>query len=600
MGYLMEDSPASGKPFDFETSTPSNTDSDGYNYTINITGIPPECDATNTHFTINIDGDNVTFTEPTPDNSTWQTTSEVRVGVKITDVGGGYVDGSSVMQSLSIDNGTSWETWKPVTGLDTALSIEAHEIITLPDGTNNLIKWRAFDTLGNGPAESDWYRVPVDTQNVTFSNATPMASEVSLIERVEVGITIYDCISGVNASTIECSISFDKGITWSSWMSMPGLRDGMKVNITRNLTFQNGTANRIKWRASDLAGNGPCESEIYTINVNTWRNKLLPKVKLKAPENGSTISSKSVELSWILTNTDLDNVTYNVFLDTVNPPVNIRKVNHTNTSLMIMNLLNEETYYWCVIPKIGIDNGTCLSGIWSFDVEIKIPRVTLISPPNNSKIKTLIPTLSWSVNYDGSELVNYNIYLGTELELEMVAEGYSMTNYYPPILLEEGKTYYWKILPIAGDTPGPASEIWLFTVEESQIPMFALKLEVIPPIIELKPGENSSVKARVTNLGELNDYFILVSEVPDNIGIIALIIEPNSTKAESKEFVEFLINVKVMPGTKEDEVVLSNTAISGRAQEYGLEVNCNATLTIKVFEVERQKVLPALGISGRH
>ncbi|MCK5562379.1 MAG: hypothetical protein KAJ51_17395, partial [Thermoplasmata archaeon] len=216
-GNYLEDSPAAGVSFNLETLTSPNTNIFGYYYKINLSIIPPECDATNEIFKIKIDGDNVTFSEPNPDNTTWQTTSDIKAGVTITDSGGGFVDGGSVMRAVSTDNGTIWDEWKVVFNLDTAKTIKAHDVTYFDDGTDNLIKWRALDTLGNGPAESGSYRILVDTQNVTFSNARPLVSNVSLVEKVEVGITIYDLTSGVNSSSVEYSISIDQGITWSYW-----------------------------------------------------------------------------------------------------------------------------------------------------------------------------------------------------------------------------------------------------------------------------------------------------------------------------------------------------------------------------------------------
>ena len=51
-----------------------------------------------------------------------------------------------------------------------------------------------------------------------------------------------------------------------------------KIDVKLNHTFPNGTNSMLMWRASDIAGNGPIESEPYVINVNTWVPQIKPKV----------------------------------------------------------------------------------------------------------------------------------------------------------------------------------------------------------------------------------------------------------------------------------------------------------------------------------
>ncbi|MCK5560162.1 MAG: hypothetical protein KAJ51_06195, partial [Thermoplasmata archaeon] len=354
----------------------------------------------------------------------------------------------------------------------------------MKDGIGKLVKWQAKDSLGNGPVISDEYRVLVDTEDVKFSNASPTEDLESTVERVEVGITISDETSGVNGSSIEYSISTDRGDTWSSWVPVVGLGNGSLVNITLNLTFPNGTANRLRWRASDIAGNGPTESKSYPVLVNTWRQTLIPKVKLLAPRNGSVITTTSIELSWQLTNIGLNEVEYDVLFDTVNPPSDIFKANSTENQLMLSDLSDGETYYWTVIPKSAQEGtGSCISGVWSFTVNTSVPTpiVNLISPENGSFITSTRPTFRWSVEYEGSDVLSYEIYLDTNPDPKEFEQ--SLNAFYFPRALENGTTYYWKVIPLAGNVTGPASEIWSFTVKKEYLPHFELELFILPPVV---------------------------------------------------------------------------------------------------------------------
>ncbi|MCK5562411.1 MAG: hypothetical protein KAJ51_17555, partial [Thermoplasmata archaeon] len=220
-------SPNSSEQFYTEVFTPNTTFS-SYNYTLSICGIPPECDNTSEMFTLRIDADNLTFSEIIPNEILWQTIDDVTVGVTITDIGGGVVNSSTVMYAISRNNGTSWDAWETVPNLDSAISIEVKDIVSLRDGKNNLIKWKAADSVGNGPIESEPSRILVDTEGISFYNAWPMATAVSTSELVELGITVADGISGVNASTLKYSISTDRGNTWDTWVPVEGYEDSIK------------------------------------------------------------------------------------------------------------------------------------------------------------------------------------------------------------------------------------------------------------------------------------------------------------------------------------------------------------------------------------
>jgi hypothetical protein len=377
------DSPEEGLSFNIVTITQNKSNFNGYSYIINLTRIPPECDATNVTFTIRIDSDNVTFSNPIPGNNSWQTKTLVDVGVTITDIGGGEVKGSSVKSSYSTNNGGTWSNWKGIPKLKSQTIVKPIDAVFLREGKYNRIKWQAKDSVDNGPVESQEFRILIDTENVSFSSAKPSSSYESPTENVKVGITISDITSGVNAFSIEYAISIDDGAKWSPWTKVAGLKNGTFVNVTLNLTFQNGSANRIKWRASDIAGNGPKESKAYTIKVNTWLQTLIPRVQLWSPPDGSVVPTTSVKLHWILENAGLLDITYDLYFDTA-PLIKPNITGLVDLSFELNDLIDGETYYWKVIPRTDSEEGLCTSGIWSFtvDTSVPFPTVKLLRPEN--------------------------------------------------------------------------------------------------------------------------------------------------------------------------------------------------------------------------
>ena len=369
-------SPNSGEPFYIDLFTPKVTHTKWYNYTIKITDIPKECDKSNNTFMIRIDADNVSFSDIIPDNNTWNTAKDVLVGINITDTGGGVVNSSTIMHSISINNGNSWGNWVLVPNLGYAMCVVVKHTVTL-------IKWRATDSIGNGPTESKFFRILVDTKSVEFSNAWPSGADVSLTEEVEVGITISDKTSGVNAPTIEYSISKDTGKIWNSWQKVEGLNNGLKIDVHINLTFPNGTNNMLKWRATDIAGNDPVESPPQTINVNTWTPPIIPEITLISPLNAITINTTSVNLTWELIDPNLNNITFDIFFDAKNPPDMLRS-EVVNASYRIDDLKDGEIYYWRIISyKDRILRNSFKSDILWFKIELpieKIYRITIMGP----------------------------------------------------------------------------------------------------------------------------------------------------------------------------------------------------------------------------
>lgn len=361
-------SPEPGVPIDINFTLP-NSSYPVFEFNFSIEDIPDECDKTNTSFAVIIDADRVVFSDFVPMANTWQTSTEVIAGVTVTDYGGALVNATSLLYSISINNGTSWVDWGYVTGIEDAMRIEAKHNIIFSEGRNNLIKWRASDTVGNGPVETGPRRILVDTEEVSFNYAYPSFVEESETEEVQVGITIFDKISGVNASSIECSYTVDRGKTWSAWASVSGFKNGPEVNVYVNITFANGTDNMVKWRAKDIAGNGPTESLRYSISVDIWKPTKNPVVFLIFPENGSIMPKSTVRLSWLPEDISLKGITYDLYFDTTNPP-DLYISDISNTNYNISGLSGSSTYYWKVIPRKGDLTGTCKSGIWNFKIDL--------------------------------------------------------------------------------------------------------------------------------------------------------------------------------------------------------------------------------------
>ncbi len=90
------------------------------------------------------------------------------------------------------------------------------------------------------------------------------------------------------------------------------------------------------------------------------------------PADSSPIDSNSVRLSWSLDNvtiqsiSSVDDISFDIYLDTTGTPAHLYRSSVNETELEVTGLEENTTYYWTVIPKLGLIHGSCSSGVWSF------------------------------------------------------------------------------------------------------------------------------------------------------------------------------------------------------------------------------------------
>jgi hypothetical protein len=242
-------------------------------FTINITGIPPECANNSATISFQVDGDEVTFSDPAPSSEVWQATKTVEAAINITDTGGSLVKGDSIEYKLKLSGGI-WSNWFSAGMTGTGTSIYASVIVTLADGPANMIQWRATDGVGNldlagNKTTSAEYNIMVDTVPPELSLPWPPEGNYSTDLNVTFGIRITDAWSQVDGGSIEYTYSTDNGTTWSNWIDAGYSGVNTVFDCQATVEFMNGTGNLVRWRASDTIGNGPFVSDELRIVVNT-------------------------------------------------------------------------------------------------------------------------------------------------------------------------------------------------------------------------------------------------------------------------------------------------------------------------------------------
>ncbi|WP_147676490.1 fibronectin type III domain-containing protein [Algibacter pacificus] len=90
---------------------------------------------------------------------------------------------------------------------------------------------------------------------------------------------------------------------------------------------------------------------------------------LVAPEMNSEIDGLTCTLSWTSSDPDEgDSLNYDVYFDTVNPPVSKVSENQSSTTFDIGSLLAATTYYFRVNVKDD-NGGTTIGQVWSFNTK---------------------------------------------------------------------------------------------------------------------------------------------------------------------------------------------------------------------------------------
>jgi hypothetical protein len=150
----------------------------------------------------------------------------------------------------------------------------------------------------------------------------------------------------------------------------------------------------IRAYATNNAGTGYGSS--ITLKTNNIPNFTPLKPVIPFPVNGAADEPISTTLSWSCTDPDKDPLTYDVYLDTRNPPAIKVSSDQTGTSLPVTGLSNGVHYFWKVTAKDDHNNFT-EGTVWSFTTEN--PTLVNTFGPDNSYLEGQ----GWTLGYSFSD-----------------------------------------------------------------------------------------------------------------------------------------------------------------------------------------------------
>ncbi len=207
-----------------------------------------------------------------------------------------HADSFRDKETENTDQTETFVTWEPVedfesqllgyyysltdnSGTDngTFLNLTEVHIENLDEGDISIYVW-SVDNVGNiGTASSSGIRV--DLTPPVFSDLIPMDGSWFNHSDIECSVIIQDLNgSGVDASTIEYSISSRGSGAFVQWIPAWLPYDQITVNPTVIYNFPEGDTNYIKWRAKDVSENGFVESNPVNVKVDITPVEFAPEI----------------------------------------------------------------------------------------------------------------------------------------------------------------------------------------------------------------------------------------------------------------------------------------------------------------------------------
>ena len=517
-----------------------------------------------------VDMTNVAFSNPSPSATVWNNNQKVTCSITITDFGGSGVDTSTIQYSMSTEGVDNYGIWKGIIASEDNGYVNCSIDVTFKDGTENYIKWQASDKLGNGPAESSDYQIKIDSTKATFADPNPDSEFWNNEETVTCEVTVKDIGgSGVDADSIEYLITAG-GSSTGNWQNADQTSDNESIRCSVVAEFVDGTDNYIRWRAFDIAGNGPSVSAEYQIKIDLGRelnHRPEPPTQVEPLET----SSKRPNIYWNQgTDEDGDTIEYYIQIGTTSGGGEVILWTSTSqaTSYQVKSDLEARSYY----VQIKAYDGEYYSTVFEQVLNITLTGNTLPQPPN-----TILPDkirvdstlrINWSGAYDsdGDDLtysVQVGKYPGVGDEMFWVAAG-SNEYFDVPInmkFLSNPGVYYVQVMAYDGN-------------EFSSVHQEVLEVASYQPVLEaadrmtILQSKSNSTTLTVFNYGTSTDNITLNLSGSLQPQATSIILERTKVtlSANSSTTVQVSIKIPADLMVKDYELIITATSEDGRTK----------------------------------
>ncbi|CAM1338939.1 fibronectin type III domain-containing protein [Tenacibaculum aestuarii] len=201
-------------------------------------------------------------------------------------------------------------------------------------------------------------------------------------------------------------------------------------------------------------------------------NEAPTTVNLVYPTQNLLCIDNSIKFDWSdATDANGDNISYKVEISKNRELTNIAKTQIVTTSQVTIALEKGEAYYWRVTAVDNKEKQGEPSSVFAFytkaEGESNIAPFTaeIVKPTDESTVEGTTVTLEWKgADSNTGDTLTYDVYFGEDvIPTTLKAEGKSTTSV--EVIVESGKTYYWKVNTIDNAGAKSIGQIWSFTVK---------------------------------------------------------------------------------------------------------------------------------------
>ncbi|MCL1826750.1 MAG: S8 family serine peptidase, partial [Candidatus Cloacimonetes bacterium] len=227
-------------------------------------------------------------------------------------------------------------------------------------------------------------------------------------------------------------------------------------SIFQSLSAFEGTDINIRFRA--VRGNGDWYFVLDDVFVSNTLNIPFPPSN-PSPSNGASNLLFSPTLSWYVSPLGGSPAGQYLYLDTVNPPVQMFTIGDSPTWTPATPLQYNTTYYWCVVPYNATGSASGCP-VWSFTTRNIVGAPLLESPSDGGVDVTINTSLSWSAGL-GEAPTSYTVQIDTVNPPLATYEDILTTSFSPDLDYET--TYYWRVRAFCDENVSVYSSVWTFT-----------------------------------------------------------------------------------------------------------------------------------------
>ncbi len=291
------------------------------------------------------------------------------------------------------------------------------------------------------------------------------------------------------------------------------------------------------------------------------------------------IDEQHISFGWEGDDPDGDSVIYKFYLATFSSLIDnastelthIQSVSSPN--LELWGFAKDSTYQWQIISQDS--KGDIVEGpVWEFSTVEKdntTPSNPIITEPASGAIDVALDQkLRWTATDGDGDTLYYDVYFGTTPEPELVSAS-QPSQIYIPEKLENGTTYYWKIIVSDGKVANKQSELWSFTTEK--IP------DSKPSVVSIRVPTSNSTSLKIVfseyinNISKADEAFCFSPEVAGNW-----------SWSEGNTVAEFKPDGGWLPGSYNKFTLIENILedATGNKIENGKELKFDVPSSIKV------------------